>query len=317
MPTYNSGITRAGSGSDPLVPEPVSNDIIQNLPQHSALLGRARHITMPAKTQRLPVLDVLPQAYWVAGDNGMKQTTSQSWANVNLVAEELAAIVPIPEAYLSDADVPIWSEVQPRLSAALGQLIDKAGLFGTNKPTSWPAGIVPGAIAAGNYVNDSGADTALEVTQLGQQLANDGFALNGFIARPGLTWKLVGLRSSGSGVPIYQQDLQGKPGGSLYGYPLNEVNNGAFDVSTAQLVGGDWDKAIVGIRQDISFKLFTEGVISDDSGNVVLNLMQQDSVAMRVVMRLGFAVANPVTELNSSSSSRYPFSVLKTGSYSS
>jgi hypothetical protein len=36
-------------------------------------------------------------------------------------------------------------------------------------------------------------------------------------------------------------------------------------------------------------------VISDDSGNVVYNLMQQDAQAMRLTMRLAYAVANPVT----------------------
>jgi hypothetical protein len=41
--------------------------------------------------------------------------------------------------------------------------------------------------------------------------------------------------------------------------------------------------------------MFTEGVISDDTGKVILNLMQQDAVAMRMVMRLAYATVNPVT----------------------
>jgi HK97 family phage major capsid protein len=113
-------------------------------------------------------------------------------------------------------------------------------------------------------------------------------------------------------VPIYQPNLQGQLGGTLYGYPMSELTNGAWDMSEAELLMGDWSKAIVGVRQDISFKLFTEGVISDDDGKVVLNLMQQDSVAMRVVMRVAFATANPATRLNTDSATRSPFAAVQT-----
>jgi HK97 family phage major capsid protein len=91
--TYNQGIFRGGTygggtGPDPLIPEPVSNQIIQELPKQSALLQRARAVDMGTKTQRLPVLDTLPTAYFVSGgDVGMKQTAQQKWANVTLVAE--------------------------------------------------------------------------------------------------------------------------------------------------------------------------------------------------------------------------------------
>jgi len=61
------------------------------------------------------------------------------------------------------------------------------------------------------------------------------------------------------------------------------------------------ETAIVGTRQDVTYRVFTEGVISDDSGNVALNLMQQGSVALRAVMRCSWAVADPVTPTSSQS----------------
>lgn len=116
---YDELITRDVS-DDPLIPEPVSAQIIQELPTQSFLLQRAGQVRMSTRTQRQPVLDVLPMAYWVSGDTGMKQTSSVDWKNVTLVAEELAVIVPIPEAYLDDAQVPIWDEVRPRIVEAFG-----------------------------------------------------------------------------------------------------------------------------------------------------------------------------------------------------
>lgn len=316
MATYSDIIARTGtygggSGPDSLVPEPVSAQIIQELPTQSVVLQRARSVPMSTKTNRLPVLDVLPLAYFVGSDTGMKQTSSQKWKNVVLVAEEIAAIVPIPESYLDDVQVPIWDEVRPRMTEAIGALIDGAALFGINRPSTWSTAIYDGAVAAGNVRTlGQGVDIAQDIARLGELLAQDGFSVDGFASRPGLQWRLIGLRNS-QGTPIYVQDLQGSTGaGTLYGRALGEVDNGSWDETKCQLIAGDWDDAIVGLRQDISFKIFTEGVISDDTGKVVLNLMQQDAVAMRVVMRLGFVTANPVTRLAPNSSSRYPFAAL-------
>lgn len=311
MPDYGDIISRATSGSDALVPEPVSMQIIQELPKQCAILQRARHVPMAAKTQRLPVLDVLPLAYFVGGDTGLKQTSTQKWKNVNLVAEEIATIVPIPEQYLADADVPVWDEVMPRMVESIGALIDGACLFGVSRPSTWGTSIYDGAVAAGNTIPmNTGVDLAQDVTKVGELLTQDGFMIDGFIARPGLNWRLVGMRSAGTNLPIYQPNLQGGGGGNLYGYAMSEVDNGSWVESQAQLIAGDWDDALIGMRADITFKLFTEGVISNDAGAIVLNLMQQDSVAMRVTMRLAFATANPVTRLNSNAATRYPFAVL-------
>ncbi|TMS00184.1 phage major capsid protein [Nonomuraea basaltis] len=309
---YNSIISRDAS-NDPLVPTPVSAQIIQEMPASSVMLQRALQRRLSSKTQRQPVLDVLPTAYFVSGDTGLKQSGTQDWKNVELVVEELAVIVPIPEAYLDDAQVPIWDEVRPRIVEAFGNKIDAACLFGTDKPSTWGAPIYQSAVAAGNVVT-AGADLSKNVAELGELLAKDGFPVNGFASRPGLNWKLVGLRTT-DGQAIYQPDLQGRPGGTLYGYPLNEVSNGSWDATEAELIAGDWSKAIIGLRQDISFKMFTEGVITDGSNAVVLNLMQQDAVALRAVMRIAYATANPVTRLNASASTRYPFGVLRAASY--
>lgn len=304
--------------TDPLVPEPLSNAIIQELPKHSVLLTRAGKTRMSTKSLRQPVLSALPDAYWVSGDTGLKQTTKQQWDNITFVAEELAAIVVIPDAYMADVDVPLWDEIRPMVSQALGKKIDQAGLFGVGRPSTWPNSVYEGATASGNLITPGAAtdpatgkpnDLAEDVAGMGRLLSKQGFSLNGFATAPGYNWQLVGLRSM-YGVPIYQPSLSENTPSTLYGYPLNEADNGGWDATKASMIGGQWDNAIVGMRQDITFQLFTEGVVSDDTGKVVVNLMQQDSKALRVVMRVGFAVANPVTTLQSDSTKRYPFAVL-------
>ncbi len=309
---YNTLISRDAS-NDPLVPTPVAAEIIDSLPEQSAIMSLARRVPMSTKTNKMPVLDVLPMAYWVSGDTGLKQTSTADWKGIDLVAEEIAAIIPIPEAYLDDAQIPIWEQVKPKLAEAIGAAIDAAALFGTNKPSSWPAGIYYQALQANNWVKTGTAvDQAADIAAVAEKVALDGYNVNGFASRPGLRWRFVQMRTS-QGVPIYHPDLQSGVGsGSLYGYPLAELTNGGWDASEAELIAGDWSKAILGVRQDITFKMFDQGVISDDSGNVVLNLMQQDSVAIRVVMRVAFATANPATRTGpSTASARSPFGVLQ------
>ena len=314
MPTYGTHVARTTTGSDPLVPEPLAAEIIQEAPKASAALSLMRHTTLSAKTQRMPVLDVLPVAYWVGGDTGMKQTSMQQWKNVVLVVEEIACIVPIPEAYLDDADVPLWNEVKPRITEAVGGLIDSAVLWGINKPTTWGESVFVGAGKSQHFVvQGTNTDLGVDVSKLGQQMALTGYTVNGFAAMPGMSWQLVGMRSA-QGAPIYQPDMTAGPGGTLYGYDLSEVNNGSWVLGTsgAVMLCGDFSKAIIGMRQDISFKMFTEGVISDDTGKVILNLMQQDSVAMRMTMRLAYACVNPVTIMNPGAAitARWPFGAI-------
>jgi HK97 family phage major capsid protein len=314
---YGTSISRTSGQADALVPEPLATSIIEELPRSSAALSLMQRTTLSSKTQRIPVLDILPVSYWVSGDTGMKQTTFQGWKNVVLVVEELATIVPIPQAYMDDADMPIWSAVQPRMVESAGALIDSAVLFGVNKPATWGESVFVGCKKTLQFVKaGTGVDYGVDVSNLAQKIVQAGYNPAGAAAMPGLSWKLVGIRSA-QGVPIYEPDLQGGDGnanGRLYGRQLAEIDNGSWNATAtgAEVLLGDWSKSMIGVRQDISFKLFTEGVVSNDSGKVILNLMQQDAVAMRMVMRLAYAVVNPVTILNPGSSitARWPFGAI-------
>lgn len=306
-------ITTQDASNDPLIPEPVAADVIADMPRSSVLLTRARQVPMSTTTLRQPVLSALPDAYWVSpvtGTPGRKQTTAADFANCTLVAEELAVILPIPINYIEDAQVDLWGELRPQLATAFGRAVDLAGMFGVNKPAGWADdSLVEGAVAAGNVVEaGTGDDLAQDVAEVARLVSEDGFSVNGFATGPGFRWRLVGLRST-DGFPIYAPPAGDQPG-TLYGFPLNETMNGGWVPADADLIAGDWDKVVIGMRRDIRYEIFREGVISDDSGNVVLNLMQQDSVALRATMRVGFCVANPETRVNPTDGTRWPFGVV-------
>lgn len=309
MAGFDQIINRANSGSDALVPEPYVAEVIQQMPAASAVLSLARRVPMSSKTSRQPVLSALPDAYFVNGDTGLKQTTAAEWENLTLTAEEIAVIVVIPDAYRDDAGIPIWDNVRPLIAEAFGRRLDRTILFNESRPATWGEAVVNHAIAAGNQVViGTGEDLAEETAELAQLIEEDGGGVEGFATAPGFHWRLVRLRTT-DGQPIYAPPAPGQPG-TLYGYPLPQVKNGGWFPTVASLIAGDWSKAILGMRQDMTMRMFTEGVISDEEGNVVVNLMQQDSMALRVVARFAWQIANPVNPVNTVASTRSYFGVL-------
>lgn len=311
-------ITRADA--EQLMPEEVTRDIIRQLPQASIAMSKFRRVPMSRKVSRQPVLSALAQAYFVNGDTGLKQTTKEAWTGKELVAEEIAAIVPVPQAVLDDVDYDLWEEIKPDLIEAAGQLVDLAVLFGIGRPSTWAEGIVPAAALAGNEVVRgavAGQRLDLDVIDTMRLVAADGHPVTGFAADSLMEFDLLGLRDD-QGRPIFTTSLQdGAQNRGLYARPFTYLNNGGWLPAEADLIAGDWSQAVLGVRQDITFSVHTEGVISDAAGNVVLNLMQQNSAALKMNLRLAFQVANPTSRRASlvPDADRYPFSVLRPAGY--
>lgn len=304
---YNNVLTTSDVGD--LIPEPVSQQIIQALPQRSVAMNLFRTVRMSTKTNKMPVLSALPAAYWVQGETGLKQSTEMAWTSKVLVAEELAVIMPVSQQLLDDASFPIWSEVQPRLVEAFGAKIDQAAIFGNDKPASWPDDIVTQATAAGNTVaSGTGIDIAADLNEVFAEVEGDGYDVTGIGARRTFRGQLRGLRAT-DGVPIYQPSLVVGTPDSLYGVEIAYANAAGWDSTKADAIAGDFSYAILGIRQDITFRIFDTGVITSDTGAVLLNLMQQDSVALRAVMRVAYQVANPVVAAGYEGTI-FPFGVL-------
>lgn len=303
------------TGADALIPVQESNEIIQGIITQSAVLSRGRRLqNMTSRQYRMPVLDMLPIAYFVNGDTGQKKTTNQAWDKKIITAEEIAVIVPIPEAVLDDAEYDIWAEVRPRIQEAFGKKIDGAILFGAEKPSSWRDDIVKTATAAGSVVT-LGSD--LYTSIMGEdgviaKVEDSGYFVNGHMADISMRAKLRGLKDT-TGQPIFRSDMQTGTNYTLDGAPMNFPNNGSFDKSKALMISGDFSQLVYSIRQDMTYKLFTEGVVQNTDGTIAYNLMQNDMVALRAVMRLGWEIPNPVNALKTDKSKRCPFAYLKAG----
>lgn len=305
---YNNLVTRANTAA--LVPEQVSQAMLTSLTAQSRVLELGQRIPLARSQVRFPVLSALPQAYFVSGDTGLKQTTEAAWQDKYLYVEEIATIVPIPEAVLDDAGYDVWGSIQPLMEAAIARKLDAAVIFGASAPATWQAegSLVGKAIAAGSVVT-RGSNAASagglhgDLSDLVGTLEADGFVPNGAVGNITLKSRLRTVRATDGQVLQLPADIP-TPSYGLDG--LWPTGPGA-----AEALVGDWTKLVVGVRQDMTYKLITEGVITDASGAVVYNLPQQDMVAMRLVFRAGYAVSNPVNYLNGDGATRSPFAVLR------
>lgn len=311
MPTYNSLTDRSDAGA--LIPEDAARSIIQNSIEQSAVLRRFRRVTLSRAQQRLPVLSAFPTAYFVDGDTGLKQTSKQAWANKYLNVEEIAVIIPIPEAVLDDTDFDLWNEIRPRGAEAIGRTLDAAVFFGVGAPASWPDAIADAVDGAGNeYVrgtnNAAAGGLAEDINGVMATVEADGFDPSGFVTSRGFRWRLRGARDADGNRLM---DV-GPNGDSVYGLPVDYTMSGLWPTADhrPELFAGDWSQFVVGIRQDITAKILDQAVLTDGDGAVVYNLAQQDMVALRLVMRVAWQVANPMTHDQPTEANRYPAGAL-------
>ncbi len=196
------------------------------------------------------------------------------------------------------------------MEAAIARTLDAAVIFGTSAPTTWVSegALVADSVAAGNVIaRGTNAATAGgihgDLSDLVGTLEADGYVPNGAVGNVTLKARLRQVRSTSGETSPFPADLP-QPNFALAGlWPSG--------LSAAELLVGDWSHLVVGVRQDMTYKLITEGVITDAAGVIQYNLPQQDMVALRLVFRAAYAVSNPVNYQQGTEASRFPFAVLR------
>ena len=293
---------------DSLIETQVANEIFEGVVRDSKALSMFRRLpNMTSDKTKLRVLDSLPVAYFVdeSTNNGRKNTTKMAWDKKFINAAELAVIVPIKENVLNDASIDIWSEVRPRIVEAFAKKIDNAMFFGVDKPTDWRAGLVPSVIAAGAEVNETENGLYSDINDVMTKVEESGYDVNAILGGVGLKGKFR-MMTDTTGQPLNTTEI-----GSVR---REFMDNGVWDKTASTLIAGDFSQAVYAIRQDVTYKILDQAVIQDPTdGSILYNLAQDDMVALRVVMRLGWEIPNPVNALNETAT-RFPFASLKPAS---
>lgn len=290
---------------DALIETQVASEIFEGTIRESKALQLFRRLPNATSDKtKLRVLDSLPIAYFVdeTTNNGRKKITKMAWDKKFINISELAVIVPIKENLLNDTSIDIWAEVKPRIVEAFARKIDDAMFFGVGKPSDWRKGLVPSVIEAGAEVDETNNGLYSDINDVMTKVEESGYDVNGILGGVGLKGKFR-MMTDTTGQPLNTTEI-----GSIKRYFMD---NGVWDKTKSTLIAGDFSQAVYSIRQDVTYKVLTEAVIQDPSDNSILyNLAQDDMIALRVTMRLGWEIPNPVNAENETSA-RFPFASLK------
>lgn len=289
---------------DTLINTQVANEIFEGVAKKSKALSLFRRLpNMTSDKTKLRILDSLPIAYFVdeTNNNGRKNLTKMAWKDKYINAAELAVIVPIKENVLNDASIDIWSEVRPRVVEAFAKKIDKAIFNGEDKPADWIDGLIPAIENAGAEVEETG-NLYSDINSAMVKVEESGYDVNALLGGVGLKGAFR-MMLDANGQPLNTTEI-----GSIR---REFLDNGTWDKNGYTLIAGDFNQAVYAIRQDVTYKVLTEAVIQDPSdGSIMYNLAQEDMVALRVTMRLGWQIPNPVNALDETET-RFPFASIK------
>lgn len=309
---YNNVTSRADVQA--MIREQVSQIMLGTGANQSAALTLFNRLAVPTNETRFPVVSALPNAYWVDGDTGLKQTTEMAWTNKYINIEKLAAIVPVPDSVLQDTDFDIWGTVRPFVETAIARAIDSAIFFGVNAPASFPTNVAAAALAAGNVVargtaSKTDGGIAEDVNQLMGKLLDDGYATTGFVANPSYQTRLRSARGSDGQLLV---DVNGGVN-TIWGLQTVYPMPGLWPTGTnaAELFALQRENFILGVRGDFEVTASNQAVLQDGTGAIQFNAFQQDMTFYRIVFRVGWQVANPLNYSEPTEANRYPAAVLR------
>lgn len=278
-----------------LIQEGYSNVLLDEAAKGSTALQAFPTVNMGTKTTHMPVLATLPEASWVtesATDSaGVKPTSQVTWADLTLVAEEVAVIVPIHENVVDDATEDTLADVAKWGGQAIGKALDAAVFFGTNKPSSWSSpALVPAAISASQTVAAvdgvaNGSDLIGAANKVAKLIALAGHIPNTMISSLALRYDVANLRDA-NGLPIFRDE-------SFGGFTTWFNENGAWNAASAEMIIVDSSRVRIGVRQDITVKFLDQATVNG------INLAERDMVALRFKARYAYVLGIGATHMGS------------------
>ena len=271
------------------VPKEQAAEIIKKVSRGSSVMRLSKLENMTSETKKFPVMTSGAGAYWV-GEGERIKTSGATWIFPEVKAKKLAVIIPVTKEKLEDSTIDVFTELQDSIAEAFYQAFDKAAIFGKDSP--FATSILGGIDSVGAEVVDSSSvNLDLSASDVMAKVEDAGYEVDGWAASIGLKNRLRKLRDS-SGAPIY---VDGTDQTELYNQPIEFVRNGAWDKEKALAIAGEWKYSIVGVRDGISYEILKEATLQGtlDADGKPLSLAEQDMVAIKATMRIGYLCVKP------------------------
>jgi HK97 family phage major capsid protein len=278
-----------------VIPPEYSSQIIQEATVASAALSLGRRVPMGTSINEMPVPRALPTATFTTAASGRKNYTNLAAGTDTLRAEEIAAVIGVPNKMIDDPSINIWAFCRPLLAQAIAVGLDMAVFWGAGAPTSWGMATGLYGIAQATTAGNDPVDTINKAMSL---VEGQGLNVTGHAADTVVRGFLRGVRDDNGSLLLGEGQAATYSLPTLYGLPVAYTpfsgNTGAM--ATTNYFTGNWQYLAMGVRQDIRFETSTDGVIVNAAGTTVEVSAFQDNVTlMKVWARFACVVTKPVT----------------------
>jgi len=275
-----------------VIPPEQSATILKEAVKSSAALQLGTRLPMGTGVTQMPVPKTFPTASWVTSASGRKPYTDIGLKTAVLTAEEVAAVIGIPDKMIDDSSINLWAYCRPLLSEAIARALDDAVIFGLNPPASFPTGGVIGRAIAVN----AGTDALDTVNKCMTQVEGQSLDVTGHCASRTTRGLFRGLRATTGELVLGSVQVEDYQLPSVYGSPISYIPwHYTTGAAPATFITGNWRYLVIGVRQDINFEINPSGVIADAAGVVLVSGFQDNVTPCKVWARFGAVVIDPVT----------------------
>lgn len=262
------------------LPSEVSAEILQKTQEQSAVMTLARQITLPGRGVTIPVITGDPDAAWVA-ETGDKPVSNSAVSQKLMTAYKLAVIETFSAEFVRDAKA-LYDALVQRLPLALAAKFDNTVAGGGSAPGT---NFDTFAACTGQEMTAATAYTSLVTADA--DVAEHGGVLNGFAIAP--QCKAVLLSAvDGNGRPLFINSVSEGAIPRILGADTH-MNKGVYvPGATAATVGiaGDWTQAMYGTVEGVNISISDQASLK--VGDKTINLWQQNMVAVRAEIEIGF-----------------------------
>lgn len=263
------------------LPADVTGEIIAKVQEESAVMRLARQITLPGRGVSVPVVTADPTAAWV-GETAAKPVSNSSLNAKVLRPYKIAVIETFSKEFVRDAGA-LYDALIARLPLALAKVFDATVIGAVTKPGSDfdnLAAATAQSIATDAYAGLVAADT---------DIAAHGGVMNG-IALSAQARGLLLSATDTTGRPLFINSAAEGAVDRVLGAPV-AMNKALYKAGTSSVpavvgIAGDWTQAVYGTVNGVEISITDTATLT--SGGETINLWQQNMVAVRAEIEVGF-----------------------------
>lgn len=269
------------------LPSDISNEIMQKTQEESAIMRLAHHIALPGRGVTIPVITGDPTAAWVA-ETAAKPVSNGTPGTKLMSAFKIAVIETFSKEFVRDAAA-LYDALVQRLPGALAGVFDSTVIGATQAPSATNFDTFANCTAQSILNANNG--TYLGLVAADADVAAHGGVMNG-LAFGAQGRALLLTATDTTNRPLFLASANDGVVDKVLGVPTyfnkNLYKAGASSGSVPAVVGvaGDWTQAMCGTVAGVEISVTDTATLT--SGNTTINLWQQNMIAVRAEIEVGF-----------------------------